>query len=154
MAEINHDPINIQRNFDRINYAIALHNTFHEILLPPHCTLPSRNLLQPSAKGCVIIDFVHPYSNHIGCVLLMKPNEDDEDGIKMMCSIDRYNGYFIEITVNSVEEVLEVTAFCQNLLQYQPNQDELEFVRVPRHLLDHWCIPAYLLERNLENAED
>jgi hypothetical protein len=154
MAEINYHHINIQENNSKLYFAMKLQERLYQLPLPPHCTLLSPNLLQPSAKGCVIIDLVHPYSNHIGCVLLMKPNENEENGFKMMCSIDRYNGYFIERTVNSVEEVLEVTAFCQNLLQYQPEQDELEFVRIPQHLLGHWCIPAYLLERNLENAED
>jgi hypothetical protein len=131
-----------------VNFAIQLQNTLSQLNLPPHCTLVPRN---QNMERCVIIDFVHPHSDHTGHVMLMKPDGNDENGFKVLCSIDSYNGYFIDMTVNSLVEALGVIAFCQNLLQYQPEQDQLDFVRVPNHLLNHWCVPVHLRERNLEN---
>ena len=139
-AEVNHE----------INFAINLQNILSQTPLPPYCTLVSRNLMQPSAKGCVIIDFVNPNSKHTGYVVLSKPDGDDENEIDVFSSIDRFNGYFIELTAESLEDVIDVIEFSQHLLQYQPDQDLLDFVRVPNHLLDHWCVSENLRERNLQ----
>jgi hypothetical protein len=145
MARRNDDEVNHE-----INFAINLQNILSQTPLPPYCTLVSRNLMQPSAKGCVIIDFVNPNSKHTGYVVLSKPDGDDENEIDVFSSIDRFNGYFIELTVESLEEAHEVIEFSQHLLQYQPDQDLLDFVRVPNHLLDHWCVSENLRERNLQ----
>ena len=145
MARRNDDEVNRE-----INFAINLQNILSQTPLPPYCALLSRNLLQPSAKGCVIIDFVNPNSKHTGYVVLSKPDGDDENEIDVFSSIDSFNGYFIELTVESLEEALEVIEFSQHLLQYQPDQDRLDFVRVPNHLLDHWCVSENLRERNLQ----
>ena len=146
MADIHHDRNN---NNNAVNFAIHLQNTLNQTPLPPHCTLLLRN--QNIDERSVIIEFVHPHSDHTGHVVLTKPN-GNEYGFQMMCSIDRYNGYFIEMTVNSLPEVLVVIAFSQHLLQYQPDQDLLDFVRVPNHLLDHLCVSENLRERNLQPA--
>ncbi len=150
MANIHNDRNNNNNNnyYNAVNFAVHLQNTLYQTPLPPHCSLLLRN--QNIDERSVIIEFVHPHSDHTGHVVLTKPN-GNEYGFKMMCSIDRYNGYFIEMTVNSLPEVLVVIAFSQHLLQYQPEQDRLEFVRIPNHLLDHWCVPANLRQRNLEN---
>lgn len=156
MDNMNNVPVNNRNNAfaanNAVNFAIELQNTLSQIVLPPHCTLRPYN--QNFAR-CVIIEFVHPQSNHTGHVMLSEPNRHDGEQhngfVEMLCSIDRFNGYYLEITVDNLEEMLTVIAFSQNLLQYQPDQPHLDFVRVPPHLLNHWCVPQRLRNLNLLN---
>lgn len=134
-----------------INFAINLQNTITQFPLPPHCTLLPRQDIYDSS---VIIEFVHPGSNRTGSAIMYKPTMENgyygEGFIEMMCSIDGFNGYYIEMMVNSVYEMFEVIQFSQQLLQYQPNTTQLEYVHVPLHLLNHWCVQPRLRALNLE----
>jgi hypothetical protein len=66
----------------------------------------------------------------------------------VLCAIDRFNWYFIDITVDNLEQLFGVVAFCQNILQYQPESDELDYIIVPPHLLNHWCVSQQLRIQN------
>jgi hypothetical protein len=69
----------------------------------------------------------------------------------MLGCIDRFNGYIMEICVENIDQLFEIIDFCQQLLPYQPIVDDLDYVRVPNHLMDHWCVPPHL--RQLNNFE-
>ena len=140
-----------------VNHAIEIKNQLQNPnQLPPHCTLVLHNEHLNQFETCVMIEFTHPHSNHTGHVLVGYPEHMTQNNeypilngyVHMLCSIDAFNGYFMEITVNSLAEMLGVVALCQNLLEYQPEQRNLEFVRVPQHLNNHWAVPQYLRERN------
>ncbi len=142
--------LNNYSEYDIINFAINLHNTLSQIPLPPHCTLNPR---QRNNDSSVIIEFTQPDSHHRGNVMMYKSNNQDNNNpnaIEMMCSINGFNGYYLDITVYNIEEVIEVISFSQQLLQYQPNVNVLNYIYVPPHLLNHWCILPYLRSVNLE----
>jgi hypothetical protein len=158
MARINYynylnSTTHINNYNNSVNFAIEFQNTLSQTPLPPNCTLRPLN---PDNETCIIVDFVQPGSNHTGHVVMFKPDPFEcvhygyPDGfVRMMCSIDSFNGYYLEITVNSLEEIVEVIAFSQNLLQYQPGQMHLDYVRVPYHLLNHRFVLPYLRTLNM-----
>jgi hypothetical protein len=133
-----------------VNFAIYLHELISNNHLPPHTTLRPLvpNLDENSAEN-VLIDFVHPHSNHIGYIAMFLPNENERGFVSMLCAINAHNGYFIEITVDTINEVYGVIAFCQNILQYQPDTEMLNYVRIPNHLLNHWCVTPLMRYANL-----
>ncbi len=127
--------------------------------LPPHS-----NLLLENEHGLnmfetyALIQFTSPNSNKGGHIVVGDPEfmqrnmqypDLNGNNLHMFCSIDAFNGYFMDMSVNSLEEVLEVLEFCQQLLDYQPDEDELNFVRVPNHMLNHLFVPERLRQRNL-----
>ncbi len=126
-------------------------------ILPPHCTLDINNpyINEPETK--VIIDFFHPRSNHIGKIIIGYPfymNSNNAGGFAhMLCGINSHNDYFLQITVDNINELLGVIAFCQNILQYQPEELHLNFVRIPLYLLNHWCVSPELRNVNLEHLQ-
>jgi hypothetical protein len=126
--------------------------------LPQHCNLVLQNNGQMNQfETYAHIEFTTPRSNHTGYVLVghsefMQRNIENPDlngYIHMSCSVDAFNGYFMEISVNTLEDIFSVVEFCQNLLDYQPD-GELDFVRIPNHMLNHWCIPEHLRNRHLQ----
>ncbi len=133
-----------------VNFAIYLHELITNNYLPHYTTLRQLvpNLDDHSAEN-VVIDFVHPHSNHIGYISMFLPNENERGFVSMLCAVNTHNGYFIEITVDTIDEMYEVIAFCQNILQYQPGAQELDYVRIPNHLLNHWCVTPLLRDANL-----
>ena len=151
----NNDFLNYHNS---INFAINLHNTLLETELPPHWTL-RQYPYNEDHPDVVIVDFVHPNTDLTGHVMLSRPAGNGF--VHMLFSIDRFNGY--EITVNSFQQMLEVIAFSQNLLQFQPNQLYMNYIRVPQHLnyvwvpqklLNHWCVPNRLRELNLRHYDE
>ncbi len=134
---------------DNVNFAVNLQTELenNSLNIPPHCTLRPRI---DDFVNSVCIDFVNPRSNRTGYVMMSQFQMNNGDNyINVFCSVDNYNGYFMEVLVNSVEGILGVAAFCQHILQYQPEQEEIDFVRVPPHLLNHWCVQPNLRLRNL-----
>ena len=122
-------------------------------LLPPHCTL------EPTENTYIIICFTHPNCNTVGYVIFGEPkyflaDNDAEGFVHMFCAIDSYDGYMNKLTVNSMEELMDVIVFCQSLLQYQPNVQHLDFIRVPQYMLNHRAVPNHLRLRNLEEIEN
>jgi hypothetical protein len=135
---------------NKVNFAIYLHEFISDNRLPPYITLRP---LVPE-RDAVLIDFVHPNSNYEGHIAMFSPNENERGFAKMLCSVNAHNGCFIEITVNTIIEVYGVIAFCQNILQYQPDTQFLEYVRVPTHLLNHWCVTPQLRGAQDNRHED
>ncbi len=144
---------NINR-IDAVNFAVNLHNMITNTDLPANYIL--RNLEDDNYQ--VIIEFTNSRNNHTGHVVMFLPgfphtNEQTDGFVEMLCSIDRFNGYFMEIIVDTFEEMLSVIIFCQHLLQFQPNQEQLNYIRVPPHLLNYWCVQPHLRALN-ENSQD
>jgi len=141
-----------------VNFSIQLHNTIQNYPLPIHCTLRPRvqNADNDADNYHIHIDFSDPNSIFNGTISISIPYETyeftiEEGYVHMMCMLNAHNGIFLEITVNSLDEMYDVIAFCQNILQYQPNNEanDLEYVRVPHDLLDYWCVSDLLRELNL-----
>ena len=138
-----------------VNCALEIENNIQNFL-PQHCTLIlNENINQD--ETCVLITFTNPHSNHTGRVLIgeaayMARNEGVPDNgyVHMLCSIDAFNGYFLQITVDNFLEMIDVIAFCQNLLEYQPeNEQRIDYIRVPLHLLNHRYIQPNLRQLNM-----
>ena len=132
-----------------VNSATEIKNLLQ---LPPHCNLVlhNKNLIQFETR--VLIEFTNPHSNYRGSVLIedvehMMQNDavPDNGYVCMLCFIEPINGYFMEITVNNLTEMLEVVVFYQNLLEYQPEEQFIEHeleqnnasVYIPEHLLNY-----------------
>lgn len=139
---------NIQKN--AVNFAINLQNTIiNENILPANCTLRP---FTESLNNCVVVDFVLPNSELSGHVLLSMCH--DNGFVEILGAINNFNGYFLETTVDSLEEMYGVIAFCQYLLQFQPNQYILDYVRIPPHMINHWCVSAHLRELNMGHTNN
>jgi hypothetical protein len=160
MDHINGNQNNYKAMYDKAcNLAINIKNQLQlPNQLPPHCNLVLDNdydfhLFETYA----IITFKNPQSNREGQVIVGDPEFSQKDfrfpnlngSLHLFCMIDAFNGYFMRITVDSIEEVLSIVEFCQQLLEHQPDENELAFVRVPPHMMNHWCIPESLRQRNL-----
>ena len=152
MAHYYNLPNNNNLN-NALNFAIELRQTIANNQLPPHCNmLPIQPFQNGESAKYVIIAFTHPQTNHTGHVLLSLSNENEEGQIHIMCAIDRFNGFFNEINVNSYTEMYQVISFCQHILQFQPDNDnnvELNYIRIPNPLLDHWCVSPHMRHVNL-----
>ena len=145
-----------------VNIAIHIKNQLQlPNQLPPHCNLVLHNENLVRFETLVLIEFTNPHSNHTGHILIgdaayMARNDavPNNGYVYMLCSISAFNGYFMEITVNNLVEMLEVVAFCQNLLEYQPDEQFIEYVHIPEHLLNHWCVPQHLRRLNANANEE
>ncbi len=142
-----------QPNNNALNFASELRQTIANNPLPPHCNmLPIQPYQNDNAAKYVVIEFTHPQSSHTGHVLLSLPSENEEGQIQIMCAINRFNGFFNEMIVNSYAEMYQVISFCQHILQFQPDNDNnaaLDYIRIPNPLLDHWCVPPHIRLVNL-----
>jgi hypothetical protein len=159
------DPIDIHNNnllnFNTIaiNFAIELYNIIREDgHLPDGCTLVRRT--EEDDSYVIVINCVNPLSIFNCQILMTIPYEYEtfviEEGfVKILADINAHNGYFLNITAHTIDEMYEAIAFCQTLLQYQPNEEEnnLIYVRVPNQLLDHWCATPSLRAANIYPPE-
>lgn len=113
--------------------------------IPLGCTLVPYNRIAVGSdvlgfENVVLVDFNHPGVNVHGRICLSSPLYSVDTFVKMRCSINMFNGYFLEINVANADEMYEVMAFCQSLLQVQPQPPAgygLDYVRIPEHLIDH-----------------
>jgi len=127
--------------------------------LPQHSNLMLENEYDINLfEASTMIEFTSPISNRKGQIIIEDPefmqrnieySDLNETHLDVFCMIDAYNGYFMNITVNSLEEVLAVLEFCQQILDCQPDEDELQFVNIPSHILNHLFGPDRLGDRNL-----
>ena len=157
----NEDPRNNYNIHDKArNLAISIKNQLQlPNQLPQHCRLidPENYRHLYNFEKNVYIDFTTPHSNHKGAAIIFHPeslnkyvaNLDLNGYVHMLCTINAFNGYFMELTVNSREDMLEVLEFCQLLLEYQPDEDELDFVRIPDHMQNHWCVEESRRQRHI-----
>jgi hypothetical protein len=138
-----------------VNFSTALYNTFEQNVnrMPANCVFEQRR----NNPRIVVVSFTCD-NGHTGHIVLADPNwtnggfvQPQIGYVSMLCSIDRFNGFFMEICVENIDQMFEIIDFCQQLLPYQPAVDDLDYVRVPNHLLDHWCVPPHL--RRLQNFE-
>jgi hypothetical protein len=139
-----------------VNFSITLYNTLLQNvnLMPANCVLEQRR----NNSQTVVISFTCD-NGHTGSIVLLDPNwtnggvvQPQIGYVSMLCSVDRFNGYFMEICVENIDQMFEIIDFCQQLLRYQPDvaelDYELDYVRVPNHLIDHWCVPPHLRQLN------
>jgi hypothetical protein len=147
-AHANNENINnehLNAHNDAVIFANYMYNYIIN-LLPPHCTVRPLEEGEWSSTN-IIIECAHPQSNHIGHVILRMPG--GHGFVHMMGAINSFNGFLFNMTVNNAEDMFEVIAFCQNLLQFQPDAHILDYVRIPNNLLNHWCVPDNLRALNL-----
>ncbi len=146
----NTSSIFTQNTTNAINYAINLQNTLEETILPNHCYLdqyPNRNTNDPTS---VHVYFHDPNTPCDGYIEISDPSYNNNGNIipmhgfaKIRCSIRNYNGYFMELVVYNMNELLQVMQFCQQLLSHQLVDDynpdiELEIVYIPQNMMTHW----------------
>ena len=86
----------------------------------------------------LIVNFSCPITNTTGQTLILLPNE--QGMMTILSGPSRFDGYFIDVNAHNIEQIIDIIQFSQELLRYQPDEDDLEHVRVPNHMLDHWCI--------------
>ena len=116
----------------------------YNALVPFIDVLPDEFTLLPIDfhQTVIIVEFSCPITNTAGQTVILLPNE--QGIMKVLSSPDRFNGYFIDVDAHNIEQIIDVIQFSQELLRYQPDEDDLEHVQVPNHMLDHWCIsPNY-----------
>jgi hypothetical protein len=127
---------------------------------PQHCRLELENEWGDinNFEAFVCIRFTSPHSASGGWVMAghpahfqpRNPNVDKNGFLHIECSLDAINGgFFMDISVNNIDEMLTILEFCQNLLAYQP-EGMIDFVRIPPHMMDRWFVPEYLRQRNLQ----
>jgi hypothetical protein len=135
-----------------VNFSISLYNTMVENVnrLPANCVLEPRQ----NNSQTVVITFTCD-NGHSGHIVLGDPNWTNGGHVQprigyveMLCAVDRFNGYFMEICVENIDQLFEIIDFCQQLPRYQPNVYDLDYVRVPNHLIAHWCVPRHLRQLN------
>lgn len=125
--------------------------------LPLGCTLVPYNRIavgsdEPGFDNEVLVDFHHQGVNMYGRISLYCPLYEVDTFVKIRCTINLYNGPLLEINVANADEMYEVMAFCQSLLQFQPQPPAgygLEYIRIPEHLMDHRFVSPELREMNL-----
>ncbi len=141
-------------NNNAVNFAIELHNRLLNHQFNQNITIRPLIVRQNDINSrYVVIDIVHQNSPHVGQIIMYMPNEGNGGYVHMLCCINAHNGYFIDTTFNTFEQMIDVINFTENILPYQPDVHFLDYVRVPNHLIDYWCVPAYLRDINLNPQE-
>jgi hypothetical protein len=156
VGDQNYNNNNIYNN--SVNRIIEIKNQLYQNQLPPHCNLMNNDLPFDHYKTMTAIRFTNPHSNYKGFVIIGHPEFMPlkyavpivNGYIHIMCYINKYAGLVImQVTVYSLAEMIDVIAFFQNILEYQLEQHNMGYLRIPQHLLNHWCIPPYLRDRNV-----
>ena len=149
-------PYNTNLRDEAVVFANQIKNQIRH-RLPVYSDLVIHNDDIEDFDACVLIEFVNPRSNFLGNIFIGKPeyvSRNNPNPIRhgyahIICSIEDTNTYTMEMTVNSSEEIIGFIAFWQHILQYQQLEQNMNYIRVPPHLLNHWCIPNELRELNL-----
>ena len=96
----------------------------------------------------ITVNITNPKSQHTGHVFI-SPSKG-KSLIHVLGMIDRFNGYVFNMEVNSITEMFKIICICQKLLEYQPDDGlELEYVRIPDHMLDEMWEKGYINEHQL-----
>jgi len=137
VGQVQNNVGQVENNNEFMQQKLILHNALDQLIdnLPDEFTLLPIGFHQMA----VIVEFRCPIKNTGGQTLIVPPN--DQGIMRILSSLDRFNGYFIDVEAHNLEQIINIIQFTQELLLYQPDEDDLEHVRVPNHMLDHWCIP-------------
>lgn len=132
-------------------YAGILHGVIQNLnMLPSFCMLQTLETLNEIGMShTVIISVSNPHAYHHGHVVLVVPDNNTNDIIDIHCSINGYVGNFLEISVNRISQVFEVVQFCKELLSYQAHINDLTYIYIPPHLLDHWCVSPTMRHQSI-----
>ena len=142
MAYDNNEEIN------SINYCIVTYNQLLQNLqyLPVGCTIRPRE----DNATCIVIDITPGNNGVSGLIVLEDPlctnggqNEGQEGFAYVMCSISNYNAYFMELVVQNISAFIEVLTFCQQVAEYQHDNEHADVLHVPQHLVNQWFIPEH-----------
>ena len=106
---------------------------------------------EPGFEDIVLVDFYHQDVNLHGRIGLRFPVFPQVGFVHMSCRIDKYNGCFLEITAETSDEMYEVMAFCQSLLQCQHVEIGyyIDYVQIPNNLMYHRFVSHAWRELNL-----
>jgi hypothetical protein len=133
-----------------INYSIVTHNQLLQNLryLPVGCTI------RPHEENAtnIVID-IEPGDNGVsGFIVLIDPlwtnggrfNINGQEGFAyVMCGISNFNGYFMELVIQNISALIEILTFCQQVMEYQHDNEDVDVMRVPQHLVNQWFIPDH-----------
>ncbi len=135
-----------------VNFATELHSILSNYNLPNNYTIrPLPTDRNDYDARHIFIDVVNNNSIHTGQIILYKPEEGERGYVTIMSSIASYSGYFNLITVDTFAEMITVIMFTQRILQFQPNNNRLEYVHIPYNMLNHWCVSPMLRNANLRH---
>jgi hypothetical protein len=108
---MNRQNFHVERT-NAVNFSITLYNTLLQNgnRLPANCVLePRRNNSQT-----VVVSFTCD-NGHTGSVVLFDPNwtnggvvQPQIGYVSMLCSVDRFNGYFMEICAENIDQMFEI----------------------------------------------
>jgi hypothetical protein len=63
------------------------------------------------------------------------------DYATLSCSVDNFNGYFAEIVVQNMDELLQMVNMVCDTVQAQPQRQFLDAVVVPENWIQHRLVP-------------
>jgi hypothetical protein len=67
----------------------------------------------------------------------------------VQCIVDNFNGTFLLIGVDTLDEIIDILKFMHEVIEYEHNEVfDLDYVRIPQNLLNKWYIPLHLVELN------
>jgi hypothetical protein len=142
------------QHIERLNNAILINNIklqLEEANLPRQCIIEDGD--DSYFRVLLYLPNQAPNSDERGYIIINKPEGGRIGLAHMGCCIGKYNDCFTEVIVNSIDAMIELISFCLSLLPYQPNAQNFDYVRIPPHLLNHWCVRARLRNLNLAAIE-
>ena len=145
----------MQNEQNRLNNAISINNIKRQLEeedLSPQCTIEDGD--DSYFRILLKLPNQDPNSDERGYIIIFIPEEGRVVIAQMGCCIGKYNDCFTEVIVNSMDAMIELISFCLSLLPYQPDAQHFDYVRIPPHLLNHWCVRARLRNLNLAAIEN
>ena len=117
-----------------------------------------RNGIDDNSSSTVIIDITCPVTNRTSSVEIVSldytyggmipPRVHTYGNMFISCFINGYDGPFLELSMASLNEILNIVHFCLSILRYQGYQEILEDIYIPVYLRNLWYISNRLRENN------
>jgi hypothetical protein len=144
----------INEKINAINFCIILRNTLLQyVQFFPEGWIIRQKINENDRTITLMIE---NQNNKYADIVLSDPNWTNGGRIVgrngfayMMCGVSNFNGFFMELVVDDVNSFLQVLAFCHQVFEYQQNNEELDFSRMPPNLLNQWFVPDHV--RNWQN---
>ncbi len=132
---------------EAIEFAIHARNELIDIerYYPKNCVLRELNRTNP---GDIIFDIQSENNNTSGILTINDGRYTRRGQIVTVntvycveCLINNYNGVFLLVGVNTINEILDLVRFLKEVVDYEyNNQYYLDYVSIPPNLLNKWFI--------------
>ena len=143
---------------EAIEFAIHYHNILmmYELSFPYNCVLRARDLQFPTE---IIFD-ISADDTEVNAILCISDGQYSNNGIRqrtntlfyISCILNNYNGDFIVIETNNINDVLDILRFLRQVVEDNRNDVyDLDYVRIPENMLNWWFISNDLRELNINN---